>query len=81
MSHVEVSYFAVLRDHATKSHEILEFEAGETARQLYSRLQKMYGFPVTTEQLRVAINDDFTSLDKVLDSGDHVVFIPPVAGG
>ena len=78
---VEVSYFAALRDHAAKSREKLEIESEQTARELYIKLQEIYGFPLSFRQLRVAVNDDFAPLDSPLKEGDHVVFIPPVAGG
>jgi molybdopterin converting factor small subunit len=31
--------------------------------------------------LRVAINEEFADWTRPLEDGDHVVFIPPVAGG
>jgi molybdopterin converting factor small subunit len=33
------------------------------------------------EQLKVAVNSEFTDWSRRLSAGDAVVFIPPVAGG
>ncbi|MDG1462804.1 MAG: MoaD/ThiS family protein, partial [Gammaproteobacteria bacterium] len=39
-----------------------------------------HGFS-SAENFKVAVNDEFSSWDASLSDGDHVVFIPPVAGG
>jgi molybdopterin converting factor small subunit len=31
--------------------------------------------------LRVAVNEEFVDWSRPLESGDRIVFIPPVAGG
>ena len=33
------------------------------------------------EQLKVAVNSEFSDWSRPLSAGDAVVFIPPVAGG
>ncbi|MFW7379932.1 MAG: MoaD/ThiS family protein [Oligoflexus sp.] len=81
MDYVEVSYFAMLKEAAQKSKEKIPFKLGENGRTLYESLAETYGFPLKIDQLRLAINDDFASFDEPLKAGDHVVFIPPVAGG
>ena len=52
-----------------------------TAADLYSELQARYGFTLSREQLKVAVNSEFSTWSRQLVSGDAVVFIPPVAGG
>jgi len=81
MDYVEVSYFAMLKEAAQKSQEKVPLQLGENGRTLYRRLTETYGFQLDINQLRLAINDSFASFDQALQSGDHVVFIPPVAGG
>jgi len=34
-----------------------------------------------TRHFNVAVNDEYADMDTALNSGDLVVFIPPVAGG
>jgi sulfur-carrier protein len=40
-----------------------------------------YGFTLPREQLKVAVNSEFSDWSRKLAAGDAVVFIPPVAGG
>jgi molybdopterin converting factor small subunit len=44
-------------------------------------LKSRHGFTLAREQLKVAINAEFSDWSKPLKNGDAVVFIPPVAGG
>ncbi len=81
MATIKVTYFAVLKDLAGKSHEELEVADGTSAAKVYSILAERYGFPLALADIRVAVNDDFASLDNGIKAHDHLVFIPPVAGG
>lgn len=81
MASVKVTYFAVLKDLAGKADEQVDIESGATASRLYCQLAEKYGFPLALSDIRVAVNDDFSSLDYPVQANDHVVFIPPVAGG
>jgi len=40
-----------------------------------------HGFTLAPEHLKVAVNSEFSDWSRPLAAGDHVVFIPPVAGG
>lgn len=78
--HVRVEYFAILREQAGKTGEVVE-TSSVTARQLYDELKHRYAFSLLNEHIGVAINDDFREWDTKLNENDKVVFIPPVAGG
>ncbi len=78
---ISIRYFALLRDLAGKSNETLSIERGETASRTFLTLAEKYGFPLGLSDIRVAVNDEFTTTDHPLNEGDQVVFIPPVAGG
>ncbi len=75
-----IQYFAILREQAGRSQEILE-TAAATPADLYAELAGRYGFTLAREQLKVAVNSDFADWSRRLAAGDSVVFIPPVAGG
>jgi len=75
-----IQYFALLREQAGRSQETLETEA-VTPADLYAELAARYRFTLSREQLRVAVNGDFSDWSRRLVAGDSVVFIPPVAGG
>lgn len=77
---VHVQYFAVLREQAGRGSETLETAATDAA-QLYDELRQLRGLSVPRSMLRVAVNDEFSDWLRPLADGDHVVFIPPVAGG
>src|SRR5262249_36206102 len=77
---VRVHYYALFREQAQRSEEQLD-TAARTPAELYHELQARYPFRLAPEQLKVAINSDFSDWNATLRSGDTVVFIPPVAGG
>ncbi len=77
---LRVQYFALLREQAGRSEETLESMA-ETPAMLYRELQARHPFRLQREQLRVAVNTEFSDWQAPLKTGDTVVFIPPVAGG
>jgi len=75
-----VQYFALLREQAGRSEEILATRAATPA-DLFTELQSRYGFSLGRDQLKVAVNGEFSEWGHRLAAGDSVVFIPPVAGG
>ncbi len=77
---IEVQYFALLREQRGVSSERVT-SAAATPRQLYEELKDRHGFALSTDVLRVAINDEFQRWDAPLRDNDRVVFIQPVAGG
>jgi molybdopterin converting factor small subunit len=48
---------------------------------LYTEVRARHGFTLDANFLRVAVNDEFADWHAPLRDGDHIVFIPPVAGG
>jgi molybdenum cofactor guanylyltransferase len=77
---LKVQYYALMREQAGRSEETVETQAGNPA-DLYAELVARYGFTLTREQLKVAVNSEFSDWSRQLAAGDAVVFIPPVAGG
>ncbi len=77
---IRISYYAVLRQQRGLDEESILVESADL-RDLYLHLGKAYGFSLSQSQVRPAVNDAFCSWERPLVHGDHVVFIPPVAGG
>ena len=77
---IKVQYFAILREQRGESAESLATSAG-TALELYTELKDRYRFTLSPDVVRVAINHEFKDWKTALKPGDHIVFIPPVAGG
>ena len=79
---VKLLYFAVLRDIAGKSEDVVELPEGTRAVDVWGRLRAQhrelagYECPPMT-----AINESYAPADQLLRDGDEVAFIPPVAGG
>jgi len=80
MTQITVQYYAILREQAGRSTETVE-TAGATAAGLYAQLAAHHHFTLARTVMKVAINGEFADWDTMLNNGDHVVFIPPVAGG
>jgi molybdenum cofactor guanylyltransferase len=77
---LRVQYFALLREQAGRRDEAVTTSA-PTPRELFAELSARHGFTLAPEHLKVAVNSDFSDWSRPLAAGDHVVFIPPVAGG
>jgi molybdopterin converting factor subunit 1 len=77
---IHIRFFAVLREQAGTSSLDLETNA-ITPAGLYRELQLSHKLAFDAKLLRVAINERYGTMDTALNAGDHVVFIPPVAGG
>jgi molybdenum cofactor guanylyltransferase len=77
---LKIQYYALMREQAGRSEETLETSAATPA-DLYAELVARYGFTLAREQLKVAVNSEFSDWSRKLAANDAVVFIPPVAGG
>jgi len=77
---IHVRFFAILREQARTA--LLDCTtAARTPAELYGELQATRGLAFPATHLRVAINDRYATMETLLQPGDRVVFIPPVAGG
>jgi molybdopterin converting factor small subunit len=77
---LKIHYYAILREQAGRSEETIETLA-TTPADVFLQLHSRYGFTLDREQLKVAVNSEFSDWTRTLRSGDALVFIPPVAGG
>jgi molybdopterin converting factor small subunit len=77
---LKIQYYALMREQAGRSEEILESTASTPA-DLYEELAARYGFTLSRDRLKVAVNGEFSDWSRSLNVHDAVVFIPPVAGG
>jgi molybdopterin synthase catalytic subunit len=82
MLKIRLLFFAVLRDIAGKSEDVIEVPAGTLAGDVWQRLRQQY--PVLagyTQPPMIAINESYAGAGALLRDGDELAFIPPVAGG
>ena len=80
MKSVRVRYYAMLREQAGCEEEAVATSAA-TAAALFDELRRRHGFTLSTGQLRVAVNGEFSRWGAPLAADALVVFIPPFAGG
>jgi molybdopterin synthase sulfur carrier subunit len=77
---IKIRYFAILRDLSKKNEEEIQTQAA-TAEELYEELGQRYANLLPQRMVRVAINDQFSEMNRMISDGDRIAFIPPVAGG
>ncbi len=77
---VKILYFAKLREERGLDHEAITTLACTTAG-LYEELRFKHRFSLPIGALRCACNGSFCDWNTLLQPGDEVIFIPPVAGG
>jgi molybdopterin converting factor subunit 1 len=80
MTALRIQYYAILREQAGVSREVVE-SAATSAADLYDELRVRHGFTLARSQLRVAIDGEFADWSAPLKAHSEIVFIPPVAGG
>ena len=80
MIEVTLQYYAQLREQAGVSSELVSTRAANL-RELYDELSMRHGFSLPIDALKVAVNAQFSDWNRMLEEGDTIVFIPPVAGG
>ncbi len=81
MLKVNVRYFGQFRDFTGKREEVLEVEEGITVEEIREHVRGIYAKIAAKEEVLVAVNGSFGSLDQVIKEWDEVAFFPPVSGG
>lgn len=72
---IRILFFAALRDRMKCGETMVDASEGETAADLARRVLGFDGI------VAYAVNDDLVSGNYVLQSGDTLALIPPMAGG
>ena len=83
---MKILYFAWVRDKVGIGEEVVDLPANiQTTRDLIDWLRdRGEGFATAfsdTSLVRVAVNQEYATLDKPVSQGDEVAFFPPVTGG
>lgn len=80
MKEVHVRFFAAFREAAGVELETVHTCAA-SAGELFSEMARKFQGLGHEPAALVAINDEMSGWDTVLQDGDEVLFFPPVAGG
>jgi molybdopterin synthase sulfur carrier subunit len=78
---VKIRYFGQFRDFTGKREEVVETKKGITVREIREQIQDMYPKIGAKNEVLVAVNGSFGSLDQIILETDEVAFFPPVSGG
>ena len=78
---LKVRYFGQFRDFTGKRDEMLDVEEGLTVMEIREHVRGMYSKIAAKEEVLVAVNGSFVSLDEIIKESDEVAFFPPVSGG
>jgi molybdopterin converting factor, subunit 1, non-archaeal len=82
MLKVRLLFFAVLREIAGRSEEVVELPDGSRAGDVWQRLRNEHGaLRDYIQPPMIAVNERYAGVDELLRDGDELAFIPPVAGG
>lgn len=78
---IKIRYFGQFRDFTGKQEEVLETKKGITVKEIREQIRDIYPKIATKNEVLVAVNGSFVSLDQVILETDEVAFFPPVSGG
>ena len=83
MAHVKVLYFAKVRDLIGYAEEQLPLGRPVlTVAEFVTELQDLRpALAGKLSSVRIAVNESFASSDTLINDGDVIALIPPVAGG
>ena len=82
MLKVRLLFFAVLREIAGRSEEVVELPEGSRAGDVWQRLRDEHAaLRDYIQPPMIAVNESYVGVDELLRDGDELAFIPPVAGG
>lgn len=79
---IKVLFFARLKDQIGQAeYELTDDMAGKTLAEIQQSLIAQGMDALQDESIRIALNQNFSSADAIVKSGDEVAFMPPVTGG
>jgi len=81
VSTVTVQLFASYAESFGGPNLQVPLKAGSTVADLLDNLRLLPGASILPDSPRVAVNRKFASADQLVDAGDEIALIPPVAGG
>lgn len=76
----QIDYFGVLAERRGLASESL-IHSATTPAQLYADLCSTHCLGLAMEDIRTAVNDEFSTWDRPLVVGDRIAFLPPMSGG
>lgn len=80
MNRYHLHYYGLLADRRGLSQESIQHPA-DTPAALYQDLCATHSLPLSSSDLRAAVNDELVTWQHTLRDGDRISFLPPMSGG
>ena len=74
---VKLLAFAQAGDALGFRERVIECEAGDSPRAILARIEPRF----STENLRVAVDEEYAEWDRAIGEAREIALIPPVSGG
>ena len=79
---INILFFARLKDQIGRAELTLADDmAGKTLAELQQVLIAQGMIALQDDSIRIALNQNFSTSDAIVQAGDEVAFMPPVTGG
>jgi len=75
---ITVRYFASLKERIGRAEDHITLPAPVSVRDVWQRLHPELTIP---ENMLAAVNQEYVTLDRLIEEGDELAFFPPVTGG
>ncbi len=75
---INILYFASLREKIGRGSDTLEIPESLQVAQVWQQATGQKSFP---DDVLVALNQEYTDADAIVNDGDEIAFFPPVTGG
>jgi len=75
---INILYFASLREKVGRGNDTLDSSEPLQVAQVWQQATGQDSFP---DDVLIALNQEYTSADTLVNDGDEVAFFPPVTGG
>jgi len=75
---IKIRYFASLREQIGRAGDELECKDSIS---VLGAWQQATGLSELSDNLLIAVNQEYTSEETLLEEGDELAFFPPVTGG
>ena len=75
---INILYFASLRERIGRGSDTLDSSDSLRITQVWQQATGQDSFP---DDVLVALNQEYTNTDAIVNDGDEVAFFPPVTGG
>jgi molybdopterin synthase sulfur carrier subunit len=75
---INILYFASLRERIGRGSDTLESTESLQVDQIWQQATGQDNFP---DDVLVALNQEYTDANAIVNDGDEVAFFPPVTGG